>query len=141
MALLPNQAEADNLLAVSKQSILQDVFSWHENTRDEELFIELGEKERKFVLNLSRNPFEIRLHLRTKGSNVGLARIDNAAQHTNPDGNILRGAHLHLYREGFGLAWAEAITWHDPAKPLDTLAAFLDLVHARFSAGYMLPLI
>ena len=58
MALLPNQAEADNLLAGSKQSILRDVFSWH-----------------------------------------------------------------------------------DPAKPLDTLAAFLDLVHARFSAGYMLPLI
>ena len=141
MAALLTQAEAHNLLAVSKESVLRDVLTWFANTRQEELFIELDGKERKFVLNLNRNPFEIRLHLRTKGSNFGLARIDNAAQHTNPDGNILRGPHLHWYREGFGLTWAEPIYWHDAAKPLDTLAKFLDLVHARFSAGFMEPLI
>lgn len=141
MAALLTQAEADNLLAVSKESVLRDVFTWFVNTRHEELFIELDGKERKFVLNLNRNPFEIRLHLRTKGSNYGLARIDNATQHINPDGAIIQGPHLHWYREGAGLAWAESIDWHDAAKPLDTLAKFLDLVHARFSAGFMEPLI
>ena len=141
MSTMPTQAEADDLLAVSKESVLREVFTWLESTRQEELFVELDGKKRKFALHLNRNPFEIRLHLRAKGSNVGLARIDNAAQHINPDGAIITGPHLHWYREGADLAWAEAIDWHDPAKPLDTLARFLDLVHARFAAGFMESLI
>lgn len=136
-----DQNEADRLIAVPKESILKTVFTWYEGARLEEIFVELGGKESKFLLSLNRNPFEIRLQLRTKGANVGLARVDNAAQHINPDGHVLRGPHLHWYRDGYGLAWAESIDWHDPSKPLDTLRHFLDLVHARFAAGYMEPLL
>ena len=141
MAALLTQSEADELLALPKLSALKVVFTWLKNTRQEEVFVELAGKERKFVLNLKRNPFEIRLHLRTKGGNVGLARIDNAAQHMNPDGNVLLGSHLHWYREGFGLAWAESIDWYDTTRPLDTLAKFLEIVNARFSTGFMEPLL
>ena len=141
MAAPLDQTEADRLLSVSKESVLRDVFTWYESTRQEEVFVELGGKESKFILSLSRNPFEIRLHLRTKGANVGLARIDSSAQHINPDGTVLRGPHLHWYREGYDLTWAEPIDWHNPDRPLDTLAKFLHIVHARFSAGFMEPLL
>ena len=60
-----DQIEADRLIAVLKESILKTVFTWYEGTRLEEIFVELGGKESKFFLSLNRNPFEIRLQLRT----------------------------------------------------------------------------
>lgn len=141
MTTLLTQTDADELLLLNKESVLREVFVWLTDARQEELFVESGGKERKFVLNLNRNPFEIRLHFRTKSGSFGLARIDNAFQHINPDGNVLQGPHLHWYREAFGLAWAEPIDWYDLARPLDTLAKFLGLIHARFPAGYTEPLL
>jgi hypothetical protein len=85
---------------------------------------------------LSRNPFEIRLHLRTQKDNVGLCRIDAAPYHPNPDGTELRDTpHMHVYREGYGLRWAEPIDWYDAADPQSTLERFLDEIHTRFPNG------
>ena len=94
------------------------------------------------MLTLSRNPFEIRLHARTRDRNIGLLRIDNAPYHQNPDGSELRDTpHLHIYREGCDLAWAEPIDWYDVNDPLRTLERFLKEFKARFPSGITVAIV
>jgi hypothetical protein len=41
---------------------------------------------------------------------IVLARLDiDGAPHTNPDGQMITGTHLHLFREGFDDKWAYPI--------------------------------
>jgi len=89
------QAKADELLSLAKEAARNEVFTWLHNTRQEELLVALDDRELQFLLSLKRNPFEITAQLRTRDRNFPLARIDNAAQHVNPDGEVLRGPHIH----------------------------------------------
>lgn len=135
------QAKADELIARAKEAATKEVFTWLQNTRQEELFLAIGEKEVQFIVSLKRNPFEITAQLRTRDRHIPLVRIDNAAQHLNPDGTIIRGPHLHWFKEGHGVAWAEAVDWYRTDQPLETLGRFLDLVAAKFPYGYQEPLL
>lgn len=135
--LTEDQARA--LVMALKDSVRNTAFSWFSNTRDDEIFISADAVGIEFVLTLSRNPFEIRLHFRTKMNNIGLMRIDGAPYHVNPDGTELRNTpHIHIFREGYGLDWAEPIDWFWPDKPIKTLERFLDEVNARFRGGIQL---
>lgn len=130
------QNEADELIAKAKEATRKEILSWGKTSRHDEPVIAVGEPDLQFVLSLSRNPFEIRAHFRTKSKNVHLARIDATKQHINPDGNRITGPHLHWYREGYDhCEWAEEIDWYDVNKPLDTLFIFLDLIKTRFPKG------
>ena len=129
------QDKAAMLLAQWKNSVREQAFVWERDQRHEELFVTTGEEEIMFCLSLIRNPFELKAHFRTKERNIGLARIDDQLQHHNPDGSVIRGPHIHWYREGEELKWAEKIDWYDASNPLSTLSRFLDEVHARFKGG------
>ncbi len=137
-----SQKQADHLLEQWKQALRTDVFYWVQGTGQDEVFVLCEDSKVQFILSLKRNPFELRLHLRTRERDIGLARVDAHQYHLNPDGTELRDTpHLHLYREGLGLGHAEPVTWYDPQRPLETLEAFLEIVHARFLMGYTLELI
>ena len=112
-----SQGKADELLALAKEAARKEVFTWLHITRQEELLVALDDKEIQFLLSFKRNPFEITAQLRTRDRNFPLARIDNAAQHVNPDGEVLRGPHMHWYREGDGLAWASLVFRELPNLP------------------------
>lgn len=62
---------------------------------------------------------------------VVLLRLDlDGAPHTNPDGSLITGPHLHRYREGYGDKWAEEVGPNSfPALGNDMAAyeRFLDL--------------
>jgi hypothetical protein len=136
------KTQADQLIAMLKEAARNDPFIWRENLRQDEIVLSVGDPKLKFVLTLKRNLHEIKLHIRTQDRNIGLARIDNAPYHCNPDGSEIRNQpHLHLYREGHEMAWAEPITWYDLSRPLDTLEKFLNIINTRFRAGYSVPLI
>jgi len=67
--------------------------------------------------------------LRTQDRNIGLVRLDAAPYHSNPDGTEIRNQpHLHIYREGYGLAFAEPVAWCDFDDPERTLERFLEVV-------------
>lgn len=136
------QAQADRLIAMLKEAARNEAFVWLQNQRQDELFVAIEDAKIQFYLSLKRNPFEIRLHLRTRDRDIGLVRVDNHLHHTNPDGTEIRDTpHIHVYREGFDqLPWAVPIDWYNPSDPLGTLARFLDFVHARFPAGYQLDM-
>ena len=129
------QDKAAMLLAQWKNSVREQAFVWERDQRHEELFVTTGEEEIMFCLSLIINPFELKAHFRTKERNIGLARIDDQLQHHNPDGSIIRGPHIHWYREGHELRWAEEIDWYDANNPLSTLSRFLDEVHSKFKGG------
>lgn len=125
------QQRADNLIKELKKRAATDVFLWENNLSKGELIISVNDEKVQFVLNIKRNPFEIRLHFRTKDQDIGLMRIDNAPFHPNPDGTEIRGPHLHYYVEGQGLAYAKLIDWYDSSKPVDTLYKFLELINTE----------
>jgi len=134
---LITQQEAEKLLAEAKIATRNELLSWQEGSRYDEPVVAVGSLELQFVLTFTRNPFEVKAHFRTKKQNIQLARIDTQAQHHNPDGQVIRGPHLHWYREGYAhLEWAEQIDWYDANKPVDTLFAFLDLIKTRFPKGF-----
>jgi hypothetical protein len=130
------QAQADRLISIAKQAERTDPLNWAPDRNENEFLSAVEERELRFVLSLKRNPFEIRLHLRTKDRDIGLVRVDNSRYHPNPDGTeIIDRPHLHRYREGFGLEWAEPIDWYDVSDPFGTLEKFLRVINARFPGG------
>lgn len=136
------QAQADRLIEMLKHSVREDTFNWAVNRRQDEGFISVEEERIQFILHLKRNPFEIRLHFKTASRDIGLARVDSTPYHTNPDGTELRNTpHLHLYREGDDLAYAEPAPWYDVSDPLGTLQKFLEVVHARFRGPIQLEIV
>ena len=136
------QAQAARLIAELKQASLDTVFVWESAQRQDEIFVAASDAKLQFVLTLSRNPFEIKIHARTRDRNLPLLRIDNAPFHVNPDGSELRDTpHLHSYREGCDLAWAEPIDWYDVTDPLRTLERFLKEFSARFPSGITVAMV
>lgn len=136
------QEQADRLIALMKEAMRTDAFVWEINRRQDELVAAVEDRKVQFVLTLKRNPFEIRLHLRTRDRDIGLVRLDNAPYHPNPDGTEIRNqAHIHVYREGYGLEWAEPVTWYNLSGPLRTLERFLAEIRTRFPAGHQLAII
>ena len=111
------------------------------NKRQDEKVVSLEDEKIQFVLSLKRNPLKIRLHFRTRDRNIGLVRVDNKRYHTNPDGTEVRNRpHLHVYREGEDLEWAEPVDWYDLNDPMKTLERFLQIVQTRFPSGYQLDM-
>lgn len=130
------QQEAEDMLNKAKEATRKEILSWANGSRNDEHVIAVGEPDLQFVLSLTKNPFEIKAHFRTKSKSIHLARIDAHKQHINPDGVRITKPHLHWYREGYAtLEWAEDIDWYDVNKPLDTLFKFLDLIKTRFPYG------
>jgi hypothetical protein len=139
---LLTQAQADRLIGLSKEADRSEPLIWLANKQIDEAMTAVDERTLKFVLSLKHNPFEIRLHLRTRDRDVGLIRVDNSPYHPNPDGNEIRDRpHMHRYREGFDLAWAEPVDWYSVSDPFGTLERFLQIISARFPRGIQLELI
>jgi hypothetical protein len=136
------QAQANRLIEMLKEAARKDVLVWQKNLRQDELVVGVGDGKLQFVMTMKRGPFEIRLHLRTQDRNIALVRLDAAPYHTNPDGKEIRNQpHLHIYREGHELAFAEPVEWYDVDKPLKTFERFLEFIRTRFPAGHQLDLI
>lgn len=97
--------------------------------------ISLDERER-FILDVSqrriqlnRNRFQVRAR-----TVIVLARLDlDDLPHRNPDGEVITGPHLHLYREGFGDKWASSLPdqFTDPKDCMLTLSQFLEFCVVR----------
>lgn len=136
------QAQADRLIAMLKEAAREETFVWERDKRQDELVISIEDKKIQFILSLRRNPFESRLHFRTRDRDIGLVRVDNSLRHSNPNGTeIWDQPHIHFYRERENLNWAEPISWYDVNDPLGTLEQFLEIIHTTFPSGYQLDLL
>lgn len=130
------QAQADRLIETAKEATRANPLNWQAEKIENEPLVAKAEKGLQFILSMRRNPFEIRLHCRTKDRDIGLVRLDNNLYHPNPDGSEIHNQpHLHVFRENFGLSWAEPVTWCDVRDPYGTLQRFLQIINANFPKG------
>lgn len=63
----------------------------------------------KFNIDVTRGRIELRKvsHQLRVHTSIPLLRLEiDASPHRNPDHRRVSGTHVHVYREGFGLAWA-----------------------------------
>ena len=76
----------------------------------------------RFLMDFWRGTLRLtKANLQTRARTaVILARLDiDGAPHTNPDGEVIAGTHLHVYREGFEDRWAtplEPTRFSDPSS-------------------------
>ena len=104
------QKEANYLLSLLKyiletgKYIFPDVGDYN--------YITLISKDNKyeFIIDINRKnkvkPNKCSYQKRYR-NDIILLRLDiNGPNHTNPDGKVIKGSHLHIYREGFNISWA-----------------------------------
>ncbi|MCC6477145.1 hypothetical protein IT157_08820 [bacterium] len=110
--LLLTQQEADDLIATEK--ICETDITYHFPFQGDSLHIPLMSRDRRedFLLDIYRGRIDIMkvsYHNRVRKT-IGLARIDiKGAPHENPDGTVVPCPHIHLYRAGAALKWAEPL--------------------------------
>ncbi len=84
-----------------------------------------------FLLDFYRGSFEVSKYTINKRyrQTVILLRYNNGGRHTNPDGVLFEGAHVHLYREGYNdkLAFPVSEIGVDKTDSMD--AVFNKIMH------------
>ena len=106
------QAEADALMIMQKRTA--DGHAKMFPVPGGKLVLELESVDRTedFLLDVTRSRIEFsRISYQNRGRSViVLKRLDlNGPPHRNPDDKTVPCPHLHVYREGFGDKWAEAV--------------------------------
>ena len=112
------QSEADALIVMRK--VFQHAITISLPPGADQTHELVGDDNReRFGLDLWRSTFRLtKVKHQTRGRNViVLVRLDvDGSPHTNPDAAVLRGTHIHLYREGYEAKWAYPV---DPAEFTD----------------------
>ncbi len=130
------QQIADQLLAMEKEFTTSDPINLHSGAKFiRELASTNGQEQ--FLLDFYQGT--IRLNKVTSNHRYArtiiLARLDlNGSPHMNPDGQVIHGSHLHLYREGYGDKWAsllDATVFTDAADPALSLRQFLGFLNVQ----------
>jgi hypothetical protein len=123
---LLSQQEADDLLAMKKEREENKIYSFP--TGGERLCVPLisCDKKHRFLLDIhssrvliSKYSFQTRLNI------ILLLRLDiDGRPHVNPDGTDVGRTHIHRYRAGSGLDWAEPLP-----EPFGKTDEVLSLLH------------
>lgn len=105
------QEEADNLLAMEKRRVDEEVIHFPSHGKQIVLHLQSLDLRENFLLDLSRGRRkELRVKLQTRArTEIRLVRLDlGSRSHRNDDGTVVHPPHLHMYREGFHDRWAIA---------------------------------
>lgn len=120
------QSEADDLLAMEKKFEEQTTVSLNHGVDDVRRLVAEKSDER-FLLDVWRNSLRLsKLKYQHRArKTIILARLDvDGSPHQNPDGEIVAGSHLHVYREGYDAKWAVPLDRNQFANPADVVATF-----------------
>ena len=105
-----SQIDAETLLRMDKVRVNDQPFVFPDLGGHIEVPLISRDHREVFSLDIHRKRISLKTGYQTRGRQVMvLARLDFAAPHRNPDGTEVGVPHLHLYREGFGDKWAEAV--------------------------------
>lgn len=122
------QAEADALIAMTKHFTSSGLVSIRPGA--DESYELLGSDQReRFLLDVWRGTLRVsKLKYQTRAKKLWvLVRLDiDGAPHTNPDGAMLGGTHIHLYREGYEDKWAYPADPKNFRNLLDIQQSFYD---------------
>lgn len=131
--VLITQSEADALIKMEK--IRVDHRSYQFPQIRGKLIIPLLSRDgrNKFILDMNISQLTVKATYQNRSRvTIILVRLDlTSGKHTNPDGQVINGAHLHLYKEGFADKWAFPVPSHFSSLGnfLLTLDEFMDYCH------------
>ena len=97
----------------------------------------------QFLLDVHRGRLSLKKYTFQERARViiPLVRVDigETLRHTNPDGMLIEGSHIHIYREGYDVKFASPLAGFPFRTPDDMIITFEDF--ARFCNITMTPLI
>lgn len=127
------QITADYLIGLEKR-IVEPYVSFPSSSEKNTLNIQSLDGSETFLLDINRAG-SIRISRCTfqERYNITIALIrldlDENKPHQNPDDAIIKGPHIHIYKEGYGDRWAYPITELNPCPFSDTsdlLTSFIE---------------
>jgi hypothetical protein len=125
-----SQSEADNLIKVPKIKSEETLYSFPIPGRGVKLPLTSTDRREEFEISVYRGGIDLsKCSYNTLSRHkVVLVRVDLFDHgHRNPDGHLIEGPHIHLYREGFGDKWAKSLPldiFTDPRDLFLTLENF-----------------
>jgi len=128
MENLLTQAQADFLKGVEKHCATTESFHFPRRSEKISIPLQTPNGKEKFSLDVGRGGIVLaKCKFQTRArSSIILVRVDLAGPgHENPDGVKIPCPHIHLYREGWGDKWAEALPEQFTA-PADLWQTLLD---------------
>lgn len=104
-----SQEEADRLIAAEKRCDEKKAINYPGPGGSICIHLYTSDRHERFHFDVTRGRIALKkvCHNVRVRTSIPLIRLDiNGAPHTNPDGSKVGRSHLHLYREGYGDAWA-----------------------------------
>lgn len=126
MANILTQEEADELIAILKKCVDFEMYLPQKGSREEYEVRDVDTFSEIFTVFINRrNKFNDKCSftLRYKKTNSILLRLDTnpTRAHTNPDGEVISGTHIHRYVEGFDEKFAMAVNFDSSSLEQDLL--------------------
>lgn len=125
------QEEADLLLNMLKLLTDNGIIKFPETGEAKSLDLISENSKEKFIIDINRkSTIKVKkcTYQKRYRTCITLLRLDvDGSPHTNPNGEVILGSHFHIYKEGFGDAWAYPIpkVITDPSNLIQTLIDFL----------------
>ena len=135
------QAEADYLMQLEKKFTSDDplVLGAGPLKFVRTLISEDGREQ--FLLDVHRGSLSLKKYTFQERARamIPLVRVDTGEtlRHTNPDGTLIIGSHIHIYREGYDIKFAQPLDGFPFRAPDDMIITFEDF--ARFCHITMIP--
>jgi len=115
------QAEADYLMQLEKQFTSNDPLTLGAGPLKFSRTLISKDGREQFLLDVYQGSLSLKKYTFQERARAifPLVRVDvgETLRHTNPDGALIQGSHIHIYREGYDIKFA---------TPLDEYPAFRD---------------
>lgn len=129
---LITQDEFDHLMALEKVALQSVSYKYPDLGGTLTVPLESVSRDERFTMNIGRGYVKVSkvsFHKRVRSS-IGLVRVDlDGSPHKNPDGQLIDCPHIHLYREGYELKWAEPLPTEHFKQSADAMVVFDELLN------------
>lgn len=126
------QSEADALVAIPKERMADGPVAFPVAGGRLEVPLKSPNGRETFFLDVARARIDLKGAYQNRARQVVILRrlCFGRKPHTNPDGEVIHGPHLHLYREGWGDKWAVPLPTEGFQDPNDLRVMLQDFMAA-----------
>ena len=118
-----------HLLLLEKQRVNDQCYNYPSEGSKLSIPLESTDGKESFHLDISRARIRLSKYKYQEryARVIPLIRVDiDAAPHTNPDGSVIQGNHIHIYKKGHGDKWAYELPSEEFADANDMKKTLLD---------------
>jgi len=136
--IMLTQQEAEKLIAMKKLFLGNGTITLNESFNQTIPLISENKQEH-FLLDLRQGRIDLKklIYQNRYDEVIQLVRFESKGVHENPDGEIIRGAHIHIYKEGYGDKFAFPVKdfedVEDVLKALTKFCEFCNIENKNFA--------